>query len=152
MKALVMSDTHNNYDKMLKILQAEKDCGLIIHAGDMLYDIENLRHDFPMYNYEYVIGNNDFTLTVPTIRLFNIENKNIMLTHGHKFGVKRSINNLYYKACENEADICIFGHTHIRCLEKTNGMYILNPGCGAFGEYAVINIENDEIDIKLKSI
>lgn len=152
MKALVMSDTHNNYNAILKILNKENDCGIIIHAGDILSDIERLKLNFPIYNYEYVSGNNDFSFTAPNLKLFYMGTKKIMLTHGHKFNVKCSLTSLYFKACENKADICIFGHTHMQYLENTNGIYILNPGFGGLGQYAVIDVKNDKINIELKSI
>jgi len=150
MKVLVISDTHFNYETMLKIINTEKDIELIIHAGDMLDDIKSLKSEFPQYSYEYVLGNNDFTLTVPTERIFEVENTKILLTHGHKFGVKRDLNNLYYKAQEVGANICIYGHTHIRHLESYDGIHILNPGYGGFGEYAVIDINDNEFEIELK--
>lgn len=147
-----MSDTHGRYDTMRKILQKEKDCQVIIHAGDMLADIKQLKSDFPHYRYEYVIGNNDFTQAVPTEKIFELENIKVFLTHGHKFGVKRTLNNLFYKASETGADICIFGHTHIKYLERINEISILNPGFGGFGEYAIIETNQNEFNIKHKHI
>ena len=152
MKILVLSDTHQNYNTMLKILKQENDCELIIHAGDVLSDIKQLMKDFPNYSYEYVLGNNDFTLTVPTERIFEVESTKFLLTHGHKFGVKRDLSRLYYKALEENVQVCIYGHSHTRHYELYDGIHILNPGYGGFGEYAVIEINGSDINAELKRL
>ena len=50
----------------------------------------------------------------------NLFNKDIFLTHGHKY----SFDNLPKFKC----DIFIQGHTHISKIERKDGMLLLNPG------------------------
>ena len=60
---------------------------------------------------------------------------------------------------KNKVNIIVFGHTHIPfSIKKKNG-YIINPGSGGQprngnpnASYAVVKIEDDYIDIKMKNI
>lgn len=57
-----------------------------------------------------------------------IENKKFFITHGHKYGVKMGLNNIFYKGKESEVDAVLFGHTHIKIISKEDGLWIINPG------------------------
>ena len=57
----------------------------------------------------------------------------ILLTHGHYEHVKFGLERLKLKAKLNEADICIFGHTHERYMMVDQGILFINPG--SLGDY-----------------
>jgi putative phosphoesterase len=57
-----------------------------------------------------------------------IAGKRILLTHGHLYGVKKGLLNLYYRGKEVEADLVVFGHTHAWTLEKMEDILLFNPG------------------------
>lgn len=56
------------------------------------------------------------------------KNIKILFSHGHTFGVKYSLDRIYYKAKEIGAKIVLFGHTHCRYYSYEDGVHILNPG------------------------
>lgn len=150
MKILVLSDTHGETDKMFCILKdVKKHISAVIHAGDYESDaseISKIYPDLPVYG---VCGNCDFAHIMPPVRLIELGGKRIFITHGHRYNVHAGYIGLAYTAMENQADICIFGHTHIPVIEKHEGIYIVNPGSlsrpRGFGKpsYAVIDIDDN---------
>jgi len=80
-----------------------------------------------------VRGNGDFLRTDYNFdEVVEVKGKKIFLTHGHRYNVKQGIMNLYYKALELNADLVLFGHTHIPIVEKIDGITIMNPGSPTF--------------------
>ena len=150
MKAVVMSDSHKNFNSILRIMEQESDATQIIHAGDVQQDVDDIESVWPTIPIACVVGNNEyFVPNIPSDRLFSLGGKTIFLTHGHLYGVKYTLSALTRKAKEVQADICIFGHTHTRFLENRDGIWFLNPG-STRDSYATIVIENQKIDIQLK--
>lgn len=56
------------------------------------------------------------------------ENILYLAVHGHKYGVKRSLETLKAAARKKGADILLYGHTHERFCSYEDGLYIMNPG------------------------
>ena len=126
MKIGIVSDTHminSNIDLAIPYL---KKCDLILHAGDNFEDSKYI-HKETKVDIIAVKGNCDFEHVEDEI-LFEIENKNIFLTHGHKYNVNFGIEELQQKAQNVDADIVVFGHTHIPLNIEKNGVLYLNPG------------------------
>ena len=44
--------------------------------------------------------------------MLNLEGHRILLTHGHRYGVKNGLGGLLNRAAQEGADIVLFGHTH----------------------------------------
>ena len=150
MKAIVLSDSHHDFNSIIHVIENESHIDLLIHAGDVQRDVDDIQAAWPNIPCAYVVGNNDFFVRdVPTQRIFTFAGKKIFLTHGHLFGVKSSLSRLEKAAVECHADICIFGHTHLKHLEKKDGLWILNPGSSC-RSYAVIEIKENNINIKIK--
>ena len=57
-------------------------------------------------------------------------------------GVGRSRNAALSHA---QADICLFGHTHIPYFEIVDGLYVMNPGAVCSNSYGIIDIEKGAI-------
>lgn len=152
-KALVFSDSHGSISSVEAAARAEKDFSLIIFAGDIQSDAEAIVKAYPRIPVAYVLGNNDwFVKGVPYDRRFTFGGKKFFLTHGHKYGVKSGLLQLSMKARETEADICVFGHTHVPLLEFQNGIYFINPGT-AWRTYAVISIsDGGKVNAEIKNI
>ena len=151
LKALIFSDSHYVTSGIDKAMSGNPDTKLIIFAGDMQKDAEYIMRAYPRIPCAYVLGNNDWSVhDVPYDRLFEFCGKKIFLTHGHNYGVKMSLLRLSMKAKSEGADICVFGHTHQSLLEH-NDIWIVNPGSALFG-YAVLTVEDGEINIELKKI
>ena len=146
MKALVFSDSHGYINSIINAIKDHSDASLIIHAGDVSRDVDDLLAIFPSLKIETVAGNNEFFCTLPLDRIFEFGGKRIFLTHGHKYGVKSGLERLKARATELGADICIFGHTHIRHSSQENGTYFLNPGA-AHRSFAIIEVNGEKVEI-----
>lgn len=152
MRFLVFSDSHKYTNGMDKAIEKHKDITHIIHCGDMADDCEYLEMIYgKTHSLCFVCGNNDFFSSYPLSRYFKYEGKTAYITHGHKERVKSSMDTLFVAGKKNNADICIYGHTHVQRYENRDGIILLNPGSIGYirEEYAIINIKKDNIDVEL---
>ncbi len=150
MKAVVMSDSHKNFNSIMRIVEKEAPFDLLIHAGDVQQDVDDLRAVWPDLAVEAVVGNNDFSAFCdPYQRVFFFGGKKIFLTHGHQYDVKLSLRDLERAAKSKGADICIFGHTHRAYMQEHEGIFMINPG-STRNSYAVIEIADGKIDANIK--
>ena len=142
MEILVFSDSHGKTEGMRRALRAQiKRPDLILHLGDGAGDLEYLSaRAVPSVS---VRGNCDW-FTVATHlaeeRCFEEMGHRILMTHGHRYGVKSGVRELLSRAVELGADIVLFGHTHVSyeetipagtvvCgVELERPMYLFNPG------------------------
>ena len=148
MRILVLSDTHGDFNSMLRAVDAQKNAEVIIHCGDGKAQIDSLREQFPDKKIIAVRGNCDFGAKYPDVQNVEVGGKKIFVTHGHLFQVKFTPYNLICAARENKADIVCFGHTHCAMNEYEDGLYIMNPGSchGYCASYGYIDI-TDKGDI-----
>ena len=128
----VISDTHRVAKYINIAKEYIKSADVLIHLGDNSEDIEELTKGFKGKVYG-VRGNCDFTNNYPKENIIVLEGKKILITHGDLYGVKYSLTNLYYRAKEVEADIVLFGHSHIPIVEKHNDICLMNPGSISHG-------------------
>lgn len=122
MKIIVMSDSHGDKEtvKAVSALPAEA----IFHCGD-----SELSHDDPLlHNLHIVRGNCDRDERFPESLLVEVGGKRILVVHGHEHDCKRSMLPLYYDTLERQADIVLFGHSHLYGAEMKEGILFLNPG------------------------
>ena len=152
MKILVLSDTHGDTTKAEKAIRSNKEVDLIIHLGDYYRDAQKLSKLFPHIPVEYICGNCDIvTENVSSEKVIEVGGKRIFITHGHKYSVKWGYERVMYKAEEQNADILLFGHTHIPELIADGRFYLLNPGStseprnNSYESYAIIEIDNDQV-------
>lgn len=154
MRIGVVSDSHGNISMLDKAISRMGDVDLIIHLGDFYYDILKVNEKYKKA-VEYVVGNNEFVMNPIYDRTIVLGGKTTFITHGHKYGVYYGIDRLYFKAQEVQADIVLYGHTHIQSLVREGGMVFLNPGSvsrprDSKAGYAVIEIdESGDIDVNL---
>jgi putative phosphoesterase len=156
MKILVLSDTHGDTCKAEKAINSNKGVDLIIHLGDYFRDAQKLSALFPTIPIEYIYGNSDFMIdNVPAEKIIEVCGKRIFITHGHRYSVKWDYERLISKAEEQNADILLFGHTHIPELVINDRFYLLNPGStsdprsNSKESYAIIEIDNDQVKPKI---
>ena len=153
----VVSDTHrmNKFINLAK--ESIKDADILIHLGDNIEDVEILKRNFNGKVYA-VAGNCDYSSKYPKEGIIDVCGKKIFYTHGDLYGVKSSINNIYYKGRELGADIVLFGHTHQQLIERGEGVILMNPGSVSLprlkGRYiGIIDIDdNGDIDTYLREI
>ena len=129
MKFLVFSDTHNYLNNVKNVINNFiNDINAIIHLGDHDKDAKLLSEIYSNIDFYYIKGNNDYNLTTPESMIININNKKIIITHGHKQNVYWGYDSIYYWAQENLADAVFFGHTHKPFNSKLDNIYLFNPG------------------------
>ncbi|MFD1428964.1 metallophosphoesterase [Lacticaseibacillus mingshuiensis] len=143
MKLVAVSDTHGDKAILEAILAQQADADLFLYAGD-----SELPADDSMFaRYQAVRGNMDFDSAFPLTRTLQLGDLTVFLTHGHRFGVNWTMDQLLAAGQAVHAGLIIFGHTHQLGGEKHEGVVLLNPGSisqprGEFmplgGTYAVV--------------
>lgn len=159
MKILVVSDTHGALiDSIITTLKKEENIDIFIHCGDKYKDAEKLSEILNINTYYRVPGNCDYDIKNQKMSvILEIEGNRILITHGHMQHVKDGLNKLKKLSRDNHADIVLFGHTHISYNEIINNTLYFNPGSTILpkdgnASYGIININNGEIESKIKSI
>ena len=151
MKILVFSDSHGKVDKMAQIVGNSQDARVVIFLGDNIRDIEQVQELHPHLNYYAVPGNCDFLSTKPREQVVELAGARILITHGHRHGVKSELDTLASHAKKEGCHAAFFGHSHIAHEEIKNGITLLNPGSiteprGQIGaSYAVCEINDGAI-------
>lgn len=115
MDIVVVSDTHGRHDRLAELARRTK-CSVLLFLGDGLRDLNVLRDDITV---RAVRGNCDFFgADIPDTRLEIFGTYRVFMTHGHRYGVKHGLDTLIVSAANMEADVLLYGHTHIP-FEKT---------------------------------
>jgi putative phosphoesterase len=130
MEAIVLSDSHLKAGFAAigqQVLHAVQEADVVLHAGDItsrqaLAELERLAETYA------VLGNNDLDLVgvLPERRLVELEGVHIALVHdsGAKKGREARLHRQF-----PDADVVIFGHSHIPVDEFTaQGQLLFNPG------------------------
>lgn len=129
MKFLIISDTHGYLKNAMNIIEKIQDrIEGVMHLGDHDTDAEALSKKYPGLNFYWVKGNNDYSSETPEDRLLKIKGKKILLTHGHKHHVHWNYEKISYYAEEQEADLVLFGHTHVPLNDRGGRVWLFNPG------------------------
>ena len=139
----VFSDTHGNPEGMVRAVEAERPDALM-HLGDMERDLNTIRSRWPELPVCSVSGNCDYCAIEPDTAHLTLENVKILATHGHRYGVKMSLDPLMNAAYFSGAKLVLFGHTHIPYNKEELSIRILNPGSAGLGArrtYGVLQLE-----------
>lgn len=155
MRVLIVSDTHGENENLERVLAAEETFDMMIHLGDSECSLHELKDIVPC-PIEIVAGNMDRNSLFPVEKMIEVEGYRIMICHGHRANVNAGLLQLEYKAREQEADIAMYGHTHVPFLDQSGELIILNPGSlsyprpwGARPSYAVMKISEDgEVELE----
>lgn len=124
MTLLILSDSHGRPDRVAEAIRRVKPDG-ILFAGDGLRDLAH--SDLPASagacplwavkgNCDWMISPvviGDTVLEAEDEELITVEGIRILLMHGHKYGVKGGPGSAIARAVSREADVLVFGHTHI---------------------------------------
>ncbi len=150
MKILVFSDSHGAASRLEGAARMHKDADMMIFLGDGLRDAEYLfekTHGIPCVA---VKGNCDsfsaaFSGSYLDEQTLDVDGVRIFCCHGHKYNVKLSQMPLWYRAKEKEADLALFGHTHVPFEREVEGVRLFNPGSVAERSYGIIYIEKGRV-------
>ena len=137
MKILICSDSHTRLDYFQKVIDLEEP-EMIIFGGDHSTDAIDMSLVYSEIPFKIVRGNTDyFDKDTRDIEIFEVNGKKVFLTHGHLFGVKSNLNEIEKKDVSENADICIFGHTHREYMKEIDGVTYLNPGALQDRKYVI---------------
>lgn len=119
-RAAVISDTHGLLrPEAEQIIQS---CDVVIHAGD--FDNQMLYHKLTIKQPLYAVrGNNDgdWAEQLPIVRRFALGGFQFLITHD-RYDLPDAL---------EDAQIIIFGHSHMHTQKLEEGRFWLNPGsCG----------------------
>ena len=148
MKILVLSDSHSAMRFMRSCVDAIKP-QVIVHLGDHYDDGETLKSLYPHIELHQVPGNCDRCPPWVHTRLcYDVGGVRMLMTHGHKHGVKTNTAMLEAEARAMHAQAALYGHTHVaECRRDETGMWILNPGSAGYGggSAGLIETQNNTI-------
>lgn len=148
MKILVVSDTHGDFNSLLRAVKAQPDAEVIVHCGDGDEQVQLLKETIKDKMIVGVRGNCDWNSFLPSKETLKICGKKIFITHGHLYNAKMGLYKVVCAAREEGADILLYGHTHIAMNTYEDGLYVMNPGScsGYMASYGILEItENGDV-------
>ena len=157
MKYMIISDIHGGILELEKVLDiyVKEQCSKLLILGDLFdYGFSITRDDIvsklnSMKDSIVAVSGNcdinirDILFDMPYINNTNLNDKNIILTHGHLYN-KDYLSNL-------DADIVFMGHSHIASIEKINNKLFINPGSvskSRMGDNSLAIVDGDKITIR----
>lgn len=157
MKYMVISDIHGGIYELNRVLDIyyNEHCSKLLILGDLFdYGFSINRNDIVnrlniMKDSIIAVSGNcdnnikDILFDMPYINRVNLNNKNIILTHGHLYS-KEYLSNL-------DVDVILTGHSHTACIENINNKLFLNPGSiskSRRGENSFTIIDTDKVTIR----
>ncbi len=146
MRIIVTSDSHRRTGNLLDIFEKHiQSTDLFINLGDGEDDVDSALMLYPKIKIERVAGNCDRGSALPLYKTVTANNKKIFFSHGHPFYVKHGYEMIEERAKAENADICLFGHTHNPYTAYKDGIYYMNPGAVCNGDYGIIDIVDNGI-------
>jgi len=126
---VIISDSHGNKKAIDKLKNIIAENSYTVHLGDGAADMAELYREYPDKVY-VCMGNCDFAGRRYALDewVIPIGSHKIFCCHGHKYGVKTSLENLKEEAKKRGCDIALYGHTHIAEIREEEGVTLINPG------------------------
>ena len=158
----IVSDSHGDRGSLRALVNAMGPIDVLCFLGDGTDDVRELeafsglRAGHPAV---YAVkGNNDLYGWEPEEIVLTLGGHKLLMVHGHHQGVRQGLMRLSLYAREKGADVVLFGHTHMPCVENDHGLLMINPGAAGRGMWsvqqpcaAVLCIEEDA-DMTVKAI
>lgn len=135
MKILVLSDSHASLSFMRRCIEATWP-DAVIHLGDYYGDGQTMQEEYPHIPFHQVPGNCDMHrgwIPDPETRLIELGGVRMLITHGHRHGVKMGLYRLLADARASNVQAVLYGHTHMAHCQQEDGLWILNPGAASWG-------------------
>lgn len=156
MRIIVVSDTHGRASRFEEVVLLHSEADAYIHLGDGERDFDKVYEKFPEKKMYFVSGNCDSFSLVPSYKIEEICGKRIYFTHGASDGVKYDNSRLINKAMQANADILLYGHTHIPFTDYIDSrLFVMNPGSlgnpreTIYGTYGIIDIVNGAVSMNV---
>ena len=150
MKLLVVSDSHLYKDHLQRVVKLYRSqVNYMIHCGDSSLPLDNPY----IQKFDIVVRGNHDDAPFPIYQVL----QNICITHGHYYDVYYGYDKLIQLCQEHDCFLCLHGHTHVPTFQKHQNIYFLNPGSlmmnrgsYGYGTYALINIQNKDIQVEFR--
>ncbi len=155
MRILVVSDTHGNFLAPLSCLEDTDAVDMIIHLGDEISDARMLERlvNIPVL---MVPGNCDHSSKDQRELSGKIAGHRFLITHGDRYKVKWSLDELVKKAKVISATIVLYGHTHVAMIQQRDGILLVNPGSlmstSSSKSYALLTIIGNDISAEIREV
>ncbi len=128
MKILIVSDTHGRETNLRNVLKKVGPVDHLIHCGDSEDRMDEIR-ELAGCPTTIVRGNCDYSSRLNGFEVVELDGIRFFVTHGHRYSVSWDHETLAEAALSQGAQIALFGHTHVPCMEKReDGLTIANPG------------------------
>ena len=126
MKNVIVSDTHGNWPVAAEAIRAEGSIDYLIFLGDYASDGRQLEKALQVPSF-IVRGNCDTFSDELEEQLIELGEWRFFICHGHRYNVKQTLQPLYYRGLELQADFVLYGHTHQAVYEEGE-VTLINPG------------------------
>jgi len=135
-KLLVLSDSHGDTTSLRAVFNWAKNyippndtiCAAAF-LGDGLSDLKKAADTAEFYcDWKCVSGNNDYGIPMPDSLTFDYAEHRFFICHGHRYSLYSGYHTLAAAARNNNADVALFGHSHVPYNKTTNGIKLINPG------------------------
>ena len=156
----VFSDSHGRGHRVSEVIERLNNCGeggvrVALFLGDGMHDLAPaipegcsllaVAGNCDIYDHLYDSEGN----VIPDDRVEFIGGLRIFMTHGHKYSVKGGYGAAIARARRLNADILLFGHTHLPFTDylPPDGAFnkplcVMNPGSLRDGSFGVITISD----------
>lgn len=153
MKVLVFSDSHGRKELLGRMISKEPDCKEVIFLGDGMEELEWAKEFYHNKKFTCVKGNNDWYFRVSTEAYKYFEGVTVFACHGDLYSVRTTLSHIYKQAAAVNADLALYGHTHVakESRDPLTGITALNPGALCDGKYCVIEFSKGSFTIENKS-
>lgn len=135
------SDAHGARAYREALVAALPKIDAFCYLGDCEADGLALRLLLGNTAFHIVRGNCDHGSDLPETVMERLDGVRALITHGHRFHVKRTTALLAAKAAEQGCALALFGHTHQPYHGAREGVVLVNPGALCMGRYALIDTE-----------
>lgn len=154
MRIVIFSDTHGSINNALTTVKKFGKFDAMIHAGDHYIDAINIASHLKIPFYA-VVGNCDTPHTGPEELIITHNGCKIYITHGHLYQTKNTLQPLVYRAREINANVVVFGHTHVPLNIRKDDILLFNPGSttrppsGFKPAFGILTVDYNKVEAEL---
>lgn len=134
----IVSDTHGTLNP--SVAEAIRGCDIALHAGDIMGAGSLLALE-PRLGLRYAVrGNNDVPMTwaiedramleeIPDLLELVLPGGSLVMEHSHRFWApdRDEIHHALRRE-HPDANLIVYGHTHLRCIDHSQHPVVVNPG------------------------
>lgn len=148
-RVIAVSDSHGMEQRLRQVLFGileKQPADAVVFLGDGLREWDRVSDElfrtFPKMRLYRVRGNNDLDADAPDQSVFQMEGVTFFVCHGHRYRVKNNLDLLEVQAVSNEAQVVLYGHTHIADITSYFNCLFVNPGAvSGWGSYSPVAAE-----------